>query len=255
MSISIDTSGQGRPVVLLHGWGCARQQHMQPIVDLLNKEYEVHNVSLPGCNLSPWNDKIDTIQSMARSLVNQLPSKATFIGWSFGGLLSIAIAAINPDRVKCIVGIGTTPCFIAKDNWPGALAPGFTESFKKNITDIGLKNFFKLSLAPEFESVNQPENHRHLLSLIQKSTFNEDILLKGIAILEKADLREELKSLSCPVDFILGSEDDCVPSNQLLHLQALNPNIKLHIINNARHFPFWTHPNEFNPILKNILKP
>jgi pimeloyl-[acyl-carrier protein] methyl ester esterase len=255
MSISIDISGQGRPLVLLHGWGSARQQHMQPIVDLLKTEYEIHNVSLPGCNHSPWNDEIDSIESMAHSIMNQLPSKAIYIGWSFGGLLSIAIATINSERVKRIIGIGSTPCFIAKDNWPGGRASGFTDTFKKNITDMGLKKFFAVSLAPEFESVDQPENHRHLLTLIKNSTFNEEILLKGIAILEKTDLREELKSLSCPVDFILGSEDDCVPSDQLPHLQALNPSIKLHIINNARHFPFWTHPHEFNAILKNILNP
>ncbi len=36
-------------------------------------------------------------------------------------------------------------------------------------------------------------------------------------------------------------------------ISALNPNLNLHVIPNAQHMPFWTHPAEFNQILKQIL--
>ncbi len=82
---------------------------------------------------------------------------------------------------------------------------------------------------------------------------NLDIFLKGVHICDTTDLRAELKSLKCPIDFILGDEDDSLPVTGHQQIKALNPHVHIHTLNKAHHMPFWTHQEEFNKILNAIL--
>jgi len=41
--------------------------------------------------------------------LKDLPDKATYIGWSFYGLLAQAIAVLHPERVVRIIGLNTSP--------------------------------------------------------------------------------------------------------------------------------------------------
>ena len=72
---------------------------------------------------------------------------------------------------------------------------------------------------------------------------------------DSTDLRSALKTITCPIDFIIGDQDANVPKPAWEKIKTLNRNIRIHEIKNAEHAPFWTHPEEFNHILKKILQP
>jgi pimeloyl-[acyl-carrier protein] methyl ester esterase len=97
MTIYKETHGHGKDIVILHGWGCD-QSYMQPIVDQLKDRYRVTNVDLPGRGKSDWQPNIKTIHDMADYVLPDLPENAIYIGWSFGGLISVSIAARHPTH-------------------------------------------------------------------------------------------------------------------------------------------------------------
>ena len=50
-TLKISTSGQGTPLVLLHGWGL-NSGIRQPTVEVLAQSYQVITVDLPGFGLN-----------------------------------------------------------------------------------------------------------------------------------------------------------------------------------------------------------
>lgn len=255
MSIFKQTVGQGQDLVILHGWGC-NHWHMSPLVERLANHYRVTAIDLPGRGQSSWDDSIDTIHDIADTLLPHLPKNAIYIGWSFGGLVSMSIASRHPSRVARFIGIGTAPKFVAEDNWPGVPQPGFIESFA-DIEKDGFITFFTGIYANEFmECSEKPAEYHTLISSFQHSSDidkNVDVLLKGIRICDKTDLRSEFKTIQCPIDLIFGTKDDVVPNDLHQRISMLNQKTELHTIDGAHHMPFWTHRDAFNKILDELL--
>lgn len=249
---NITGNGKGESIVILHGWGC-NHQHMQPIVDQLSQQYQVINFDLPGRGKSAWNPKIETIHDIADQLLDHLPEKATYIGWSFGGHIAMSIASRFPERVEKIVGIATTPKFIEDKNWLGVPQPGFIAGFGE-IKKIGAAPMFTQFYNSEFAHYEQkPKAYHELLALLNNDEINLDILLKGVNIIDHSDLRKEFSNIQCPIELILGGKDDNVNIENIPSIKALNSRVNIHVIPEAKHVPFWVYPNEFNHILKSIL--
>jgi pimeloyl-[acyl-carrier protein] methyl ester esterase len=254
VSIYKKVDGQGKDLVLLHGWS-QNHKSMQPIMNFLKNNYHVTSFDLPGAGESDWHPEIQTIHDMADQLLNDLPENAIYIGWSFGGLIGISIAASYPNRVSHFIGIGTTPKFVADSNWPGVPQPGFQVVVEQEVNAKGLKNFLREYYNSEFAAFDpKPENYFNLLdSLDDADKFDMDIYSKAIKICDATDLRKEFKSLKCPVDLIFGDLDEAVPVTQHECIKKLNPAVKIHVIPGAHHIPFWTHPKQFNELLQQIL--
>lgn len=252
MGIFKEIAGQGEDVVILHGWGWTHQ-HMQPLVEELSKHYRVTNIDLPGRGQSDWYPTIKTIHDIADVLLPHLPKQAIYIGWSFGGLVPISIAARYPQYIKRFVGIATTPKFLADKDWPGVPVSGFKTSFAK-LKQSGVKDFFAELYNFEFSTLDSKSAaYQKLIQLTENSEIDLNVFLKGLDICDITDLRTEFETLRCPVDLIFSSKDYVVPSAVHKKIKSLNPKVNIHTIDDAQHIPFWTHPNEFNKILKSIL--
>ncbi len=256
MNIYKEISGQGKDVVILHGWGGCNHKHMQPIVDQLVSRYRVTNFDLPGLGQSDWHHDIQSINDMADQLLSHLPKQAIYIGWSFGGLIAMSIAARYPERISRFIGITTTPKFVANDNWPGVPQPGFKSIFVPGIMQQGFKPFMKTWFDYEFAAFNpKPAAYHDLINILNQdfSKVNLEILFKGVDICDLTDLKNEFKSIQCPVDLILSERDDSVPVAAIEKIKQLNQSVNIQVIPEAGHIPFWTHSKEFNKILNHIL--
>ena len=53
----------------------------------------------------------------------------TIVGWSLGGLVAMRWALARPDRVRRLVLVATSPRFVARDDWPHAMAPETLDRF------------------------------------------------------------------------------------------------------------------------------
>ncbi len=250
--INKEVSGNGEEIVILHGW-THDHQVMQPIVDLLSDRFRITNIDLPGCGQSDWDSQITNIYEIADILLPSLPKRAIYIAWSFGGLVSMSLAARHPERVKRFIGIATSPKFVEEDNWIGVPKPGFKANFVK-VKQIGVRAFLEDYYAHEFADFNpKPDAYERLVRLLDSSRVDPNAHMKGVDICDATDLREEFQSIACPIDLILSEEDECVPTAAFKSFKQLNPNVHIHPMSHAHHIPFWTHPKQFNEILNHIL--
>ena len=80
MAVNVVNYGEGRPLVLFHGWGfdtCV----WRSLLPLLTHQYQLYLVDLPGFGLTPlmeWD-------LFKEALLNQLPRRFALVGWSMGG--------------------------------------------------------------------------------------------------------------------------------------------------------------------------
>ncbi|MDO8955091.1 MAG: alpha/beta fold hydrolase [Gammaproteobacteria bacterium] len=254
MAIYKETTGQGEDIVLFHG-AADNHKFMQPLVKLLSSRYRVTNIERPGSGLSDWNPSIASIDDLADEMLSELPEKAIYIGWSFGGHVCMSIAARYPERVKRIIGICTSPKFIENDNWIGLPKPGFSPAFA-GIHQIGYNPFVQAFIDGEFASCEpKPAAYYELTAILDRGTKRDlDILLKIMQLVDSSDVRKELQAIRCPIDLIFCENDAIAPVAAIEQIKKLNPAVQTFIIISAQHMPFWTHPVEFIKILNTLLK-
>jgi pimeloyl-ACP methyl ester carboxylesterase len=132
--------------------------------------------------------------------------------------------------------------------------PGFKAPFEE-VKKVGMRAFFTAYYDNEFANMNpKPKAYHDLIQILDELVDADlDILFNGVDMCDVTDLRKEYQSIKCPIDLILGEKDESLPAAMHASILQLNPKANIHTIPGANHLPFWTHPNEFNPILANIL--
>ena len=112
----IESVGSGPDLVLIHGWAM-HGGIFAPLTPLLSERFRVYVVDLPGHGYSAGSAESIDPAPCAAQLAARLPS-AIWVGWSFGGLVSLRAALDAPDRVRGVVEMASSPCFVSTADWP-----------------------------------------------------------------------------------------------------------------------------------------
>lgn len=125
--VAADVSGDGFPVVMVHGLGGTSNSY-QPQMPALSA-YRVIRVDLPGSGRSPVPHGEVTIESLARAVIQAARSlgvtDAHFVGHSLGTIICQRIAADEPALVSSLTLFG------ALTEPPEAARAGLTERARK----------------------------------------------------------------------------------------------------------------------------
>lgn len=250
-SIYIETigSGTGKPdMVMLHGWAM-HGGLMKGLAEELSDQFCVHLVDLPGHGHSQLNGTGFDITSIANEVFNQVSvkvaGKATWLGWSLGGLVATMIAELFPQQVSKLVLLASTPAFVKQSGWDHAVDKQVFENFASDLQkDLQATITRFLSL-----QVRGTEDSRQTLKILREIVFARDIasegvLREGLGILEQIDLRNSLHRLTMPALLLGGERDTLVPQSALITLANNNGSIKTSIIEKAGHALFLSHPQQ-----------
>ena len=113
VKIVYDVAGQGRPLVLLHGWCCDRSWWTEPgYVDELRSDHRLVNVDLRGHGAS--DKPHDAAAYASDALIADVFAVAdaegldrfAIWGLSYGGWIGWRTAAADPERIPAIVTSG-----------------------------------------------------------------------------------------------------------------------------------------------------
>lgn len=127
------TIGEGDcHLVLLHGWGL-NAQVWDCITPQLASHFTLHLVDLPGYGRSGGFGAM-SLEAMAQRVLEQAPPQAVWLGWSLGGLVASQVAIMRPERVQALVMVASSPCFAARDDWPG-IKPEVLAGFQQQLSD------------------------------------------------------------------------------------------------------------------------
>src|SRR5262249_22095280 len=123
--VHVESAGEGPSLVLLHGWAM-HSGWFAPLLPSLAGRYRVTLVDLPGHgrSASPTAHTLEAITAAVARAVERESDNAPMLllGWSLGGAVALQWAQSEPERVRGLLLAATTPCFVARPDWPHAMA-------------------------------------------------------------------------------------------------------------------------------------
>lgn len=251
MSLNVEKIGQGEPLVMIHGWGMHSGMWMQAS-DLLSQHFELHMVDLPGMGHSE-NLAVYNLHTVAEKIVEEMPKNAYVLGWSLGGLIATKIALIAP--IKKLILVGSTPCFVARDDWQQGMPSDVFESFFAGAMQDYQGTMNKLLALIAMGSGNARATSKVLREALSlRPAPNQQGLLSALDILRTGDLRADLPSLETPTLLIHGVHDKLASLSAIEWTVNALPNAELITLANAAHEPFISNPELFTQKVTEFLK-
>ena len=247
MSLHVESTGSGPPLVALHGWAM-HSGLWAPVLPRLASRFRVHRVDLPGHGLSPpmARTTLAGITAAVAEHFASLPEPPTVLGWSLGGAVALQWALDRPDAVSKLVLVGTTPCFVAREDWPHAVSGETLRRFGDELA-VSYRSTLQRFVTLQTQG---SEHAREILGLMRTELFargapSRQDLEDALAALAAIDLRARVGAIAQPVLVIAGECDMLVPAAAGAWLAAALPAGRLASIAGAAHAPFLSHPEAF----------
>jgi len=236
--------GQGKDLVLIHGWGM-HSGIWEPIIDKFSNEYTLHLVDIPGMGKSHVIDPYD-LNHVVEVISKSLPTSFDILGWSLGSLITLKMSLMYPEKIHRMVLVGGTPCFINRIDWSHGVDirdfNDFANKLFKNYKSTMI-NFYTLQLM-------HSKNSKLLIKKLKQIDEAENppdvkSLQLGLDILLKNDLRDDINKIDHQTLLIVGDMDRLTPKSASMWLESHMKKGQLKVIEGASHIPFLSHPDEF----------
>lgn len=247
--------GEGKPVVLIHGWPSTSQMWEYQLADLAKAGFRAIAYDRRGFGRSsvPFEAyDYDRLASDLNELLEQLDlTEVTLVGFSMGGGEVVRyLSRYGSSRIAKAVLISAVPPFLAKtDDNPEGLPQEVFQDILENIQkdrpaflDGFGKDFFGVSLLSH--PVSQPflEHFRTLATLSSSHATIE--CAKSWAF---TDFRPDLAAVTVPTLIIHGDADKTVPieASGERTAKAL-PHALYRVYEGAPHGLWYTHRDQLN---------
>jgi pimeloyl-[acyl-carrier protein] methyl ester esterase len=247
-SLHISASGNGPPLVLIHGWAM-HGGVFSTLVERLQGRRTLYRVDLPGHGLS--RDDITPLEfdAVCDAIQSQVPV-APWLGWSLGGMFALHAAVRDPARVPALIALCSSPCFVRGPDWRYGVSAEIFRDFGKGLSDDYRGTLDRFVALEAFGSDHAKEEIRELRAeLFARGEPAARVLVDGLHILETADQRPLLSQLRVPSLWIAGRRDRLVDPRAMRDAaasiqQAGHAPATFAQIEHAGHAPFLTHVDE-----------
>jgi malonyl-CoA O-methyltransferase len=241
--LHVEIRGAGPDLVLLHGWALHGGM-WGPWIEDLSRRARLHFIDLPGHGRSAWPAGASTLRDLARAVSPHVPHGAAVLGWSLGGMVALELARSRPGDLAALVLIATTPCFLARDDWPAGMNQGVLDGFAAGLAGDyrrTLSNFLALQTWGDENSTQALRSLR--ANLDAHGEPDPQALAAGLGILRTADLRDDLARIATPALVIAGEHDRITPVTAGRELASRLPSARFVEVPKAGHAPFLSHPD------------
>ncbi len=254
MSVHVKTIGTGPNLVLIHGWGM-NSAVFQPLIKPLSKLFTLHLVDLPGMGESRPIEPFH-LHALADAVGESIPGKANVLGWSLGGLVAMRIAMSQPDRIRRLVLVGSTPSFVNKSDWQNGVDPAAFDDFSQKVNENYQATMMQFLTLQCMGASDARSTVRQLRSAFaDKPTPTQTTLQRALQVLLDTDLRDEMIDIRKPTLLIHGDRDTLAPVQAAHWMSQHLPLGFLRVIAGASHAPFLSHQTQFIEALIQFLEP
>ncbi len=248
LDINYEKSGEGPPLLLLHGWGCSIRT-MDLFISRYRTSRTVWALDFPGFGGSSYPDgawEVSDYSLMTEEFIRTLIGESVdVICHSFGGRVMIKLAAGHPELVKRIVFIDAAG--VRKKRTLGYYIKVYSYKLSKaalkNKTLGKILDFLKIDYRKRVSSAGS-EDYRALPDNM-KGTFIKVV---------NEDLTPWLRDIKAPSLLIYGENDSDTPVSMAKIMEKKIPDAGLVIIENAGHFSFADAPGRVLGITDVFLK-
>nr|WP_293834121.1 alpha/beta hydrolase [uncultured Arsenicibacter sp.] len=257
--------GQGKPVVLIHGWPLSHEMWEYQMTELPKQGIRCIAYDRRGFGKSskPWSGyDYDTLADDLKAVLDELDLQdVTLVGFSMGGgEIARYFSRHGGARVsKAVLVSAVTPFMLRTDDNPDGVPQETFDEMLANMKDDRIKflddfgkQFFGVNLINRPVSTPLLEYYRTLASLASPVATQE--CAKSFS---STDFRQDMGSINVPTLIIHGDSDKTVPietSGEQSSQMVLNSTYKVY--DGAPHGLFYTEKEQLNRDLADfILEP
>jgi pimeloyl-ACP methyl ester carboxylesterase len=241
LAINYETAGQGKMVLLLHGWG-DNLKTFAGLAAVLSKDYRVIVLDLPGFGLSEvqkeaWN--LDNYASFLADFLKKLDTEVyAVIGHSNGGALAIRALATGELTAGKLILLASA---------------GIREG--KTIPKTAIKVIAKTGKVATFWL---PKAQRHMLQRVLYGSIGSDYLVapqlkETFKLTVAQDVQEDAAKLKLPTLLIFAANDPAIPLSDAKRYHNLIKRSKLEVLDGDDHFVHLDQPNRVTELIKEFL--
>jgi pimeloyl-ACP methyl ester carboxylesterase len=244
-----EISGEGEPLVLIHGLGSSTRDWEDMIPFLQN--FQIITLDLRGHGQTTKPKGPYTAKMLANdviSLLKHLEINSTHIlGISLGGGIAFQIAVDFPKFVKSLIVVNSN-VEVPIDSIKMKM-----ELFKRKLIVrlVGMKKMGEVLATRLFIKPEQEEQRTKMITRWAEN--DKKAYLASFGAIVGWSVKEDLSKIACPT-LIIGSEEDYSPSDVKREYTALIPNAKFIEIEDARHAVSVEKPEELSKVVNDFLK-
>ena len=234
--------GQGRPVLVLHGWGVSSDP-WQTVQNILSEQgFKVICPDLPGFGKSKTPESAWCLDDYLAWLIEFIDflklEKPIIIGHSFGGRVAIKLSVGYPERVEKLILCGTA-----------GIKPELTVKQKLILGTAKAGNFFFSNKF--FKNAARKVFYTFLShkDYVKANPTMKEVIKKVLA----EDLLPLLPQINADTLLIWGEKDRMVPLKYGRIMEKEIKNVKLKIILGAGHSPYKEVPEKTANIISEFL--
>lgn len=240
--------GSGTPLVLVHGF-LGSSDMWAPQIEFFKDDFRVIAPALPGFGKSSAINSCDSIECMAKAILNLLEKKEiknfNLLGHSMGGMIVQEIAKIAGEKILKLICYGTGP----RGNIPGRFETidQSREKLKINGLDVTAHRIAKTWFIEEDKS-----KYFYLCDEASKQTSIE-AADNGLVAMKNWSGIKNLKNIKNKTLIVWGDQDKAYNFNQVETLNNNIPNSDLKLIKGCSHNVHLEKPEEFNAVVEEFL--
>lgn len=255
-AFKVDVKGKGAPVLLFPGFGCTGEVWNETVAEL-SKNYECHIFTFAGFgNVAPIEGPwLSTIKNQVVSYVKTKKlKKATLMGHSLGGTLSLWLAAEETNLFKKVILVDALPASAALmiPNYKGEVIP-YDNPQSKMMLGMDQKAFNAMnSQATSYMCLNKEKQKtiNEWMSVADRKTY-----VYGYIDMLNLDLRKEIAKIKIPVVILAATNPDLATVQNTYKAQYENlPSVKIYYAANSAHFVMYDQPEWFMEKVKSEIR-
>ncbi|MDA9697569.1 alpha/beta hydrolase [Candidatus Pelagibacter sp.] len=247
-NIYVEDIGKGFPFVFVHGYlGSSKMWNFQK--EFFSKHYRVIIPALPGFGESHNIKSLDSINKMAKEIIDLLDQKNidkfNLIGHSMGGMIVQEITKLIGDRVNKLI------CFAT-----GSIGeiPGRFETIdetREKLKKDGTKVSF--SRVPKKWFVKGDKDKNYFLCKNAVKDVSLEAADNALLAMKNWRGKEDLKNIKNETLIIWGDKDTSYNFDQVDTLKKNIKNSRLEIFKDCAHNVHLEQPDQFNNLVKKFI--
>lgn len=257
-----DSGGDGRPVVLIHGWPLSGEAWADQVPALTDAGYRVVTYDRRGFGRSDKPESgfdYDTLAADLQAVLEGLDlTDATIVGFSMGGgEVARYVANHGEDRLRSVVLAGAIPPYLLKseDNPDGPLDEGTAGGMRSGL-EASREDFFEEFTTNFFTAGDElkvtEEQRRDAVRLCHQS--DQTAALGCMDAFGTTDFRADLPRITVPTLVIHGDSDAIVPfEGSGKRTAEAVASSEVVVVEDAPHGFNTSHAEEFNRALLEFL--
>jgi len=258
--VTVSGSAEGRPLVLVHGFGCDQSMWRQ-VIPYFAADWRVVTYDLTGMgqsDLSAYDpQRYADLEAHAEDLLAILDDldldDAVLVGHSIGATIALLAANRAPERVSRIVLVSPTPSFLedAATDYHG----GFSRQDLEQLIAFLDENHLGWSAHMAPTIAGQPAGAPATHELTQSFCRTDPTIARHFGrVTFLADQRPAFAAAARPSLILHCDDDPLVPMQVAEWMQTYTPGAALTVLNATGHCPHMTVPADVSAAMHAFLQ-